>query len=79
MFAVGAFRIVGPKRCVTVAAKRYVAMLQNILALQVEALGVQSDKLYFPASWRHFTHRSKECGSCSQSVPSVKSRVGDIL
>lgn len=63
---------------VTVAAECYVAMLQNILAPQMEALGVQSDKLYFAASCRHSTHCSTECASCSQSLPSVTSRVGDI-
>jgi hypothetical protein len=62
---------------VTVAAECYVAMLPNILAPQMEALGMQSDELYFPARWRHCTHCSK-CGSCSESLPSVTSRVGDI-
>jgi len=35
---------------VTVAAECYVAMLQNILAPQMEALSVRPGKLYFPAS-----------------------------
>jgi hypothetical protein len=79
VFVVGAFRIVGAKRCAKVAAERYVAVLRNILSLQMVTLCVQSDKLYFPVSWRHCTHYSKECGNCSQYVPSVKSRVGGIL